>query len=91
MIFKKIKLFLVASILLLSYVGFAQIERPVTWSYSAEQKGEEATIILKATIEKGWHLYSQDIPTGGPIPTSFKFNSSPDFSLVGKTIEPKAE
>lgn len=91
MIFNKLKFLLFAPILLLWSFGFAQIEKPVTWSYSAEQKGNEATLILKATIDKGWHLYSQDIPVGGPIPTSFKFNPSPDYSLVGKTSEPKAE
>lgn len=69
----------------------AQIQRPVKWSFSAEQKGTEATLILKARIDKGWHLYGQNIAPGGPIPTSFKFTSDKKFSLDGKTLEPSAE
>ncbi len=68
-----------------------QIERPVTWSFSIDQKGKEATLSLKAKIDKPWHLYSQDIGPGGPIPTSFKFTPNANYSLVGKVSEPKAE
>jgi hypothetical protein len=45
----------------------AQIQRPVKWSFSAEKKGSKATLILKAKIDAGWHVYSQDLPVGGPI------------------------
>lgn len=70
----------------------AQIYDPVKWSYSAEKINErEAELLITAKIEKGWHLYSQFIDDGGPIPTSFKFNSSPDYTLIGKVSEsPKA-
>jgi len=77
-----------------TYVVFSnspQIERPVTWSFSIDQKGKEATLSLKAKIDKPWHLYSQDIGPGGPIPTSFKFTPNENYSLVGKVSEPKAE
>jgi thiol:disulfide interchange protein len=70
---------------------FAQIEQPVKWSFRAEQKDKEATIIIKATVEKGWHVYSQDIPPGGPIPTTFKFTANKNYTLSGKVTEPKAE
>ena len=68
------------------------IEDPVKWSFSFKKISDtEADLILKAAIEPGWHVYSQFIEEGGPIPTSFKFNKSPDFSLVGKVSEtPKA-
>lgn len=71
--------------------GFSQILKPVKWSFSSEQKDKEATLILKATIDKGWHLYSQHIPDGGPIKTSFTFQPSKDYEMIGKTTEPKAE
>ncbi len=70
---------------------FSQIEQPVKWSFKAEQKDKEATLIIKATVDKTWHVYSQDIPPGGPIPTAFKFNSNKNYTLSGKVIEPKAE
>src|SRR5699024_7012517 len=40
-----------------------------------------------ATIDPGWHLYSQDVPDGGPIPTYFEFQENPDYKLVGKVKE----
>ncbi len=81
------------SLFLILSVGqvLSQIQRPVKWVFDIEQKGTSATLILKAKIDKGWHLYAQDIPAGGPIPTTFKFNPDKNFSLEGKTSEPFAE
>jgi thiol:disulfide interchange protein DsbD len=70
---------------------FGQLVDPVKWSYRVEQKGQEATLIFKATVDKGWHVYSQLIPDGGPIPTTFTFTSDNNYSLVGKVTEPKGE
>lgn len=42
---------------------------------------------MKASIEKGWHLYSQYILPDGPIPTSFKFTPGKDYKLAGKVKE----
>ncbi len=68
-----------------------QIMQPVKWSYKAEQNASgEATLIMTASIEKGWHLYSQNIGDGGPIKTSFTFTPSDDYELVGKVTEGKA-
>ncbi len=47
----------------------------------------EFELIFTATIEKDSHIYSMDIPEGGPIPTSFAFDTVPGFTLVGKTYE----
>ncbi len=47
----------------------------------------EYELVFTAEIEKGSHIYSMDIPEGGPIPTSFVFDSIPAFSLAGKTYE----
>lgn len=66
----------------------AQILQPVKWSYRSEQTAPgEATLIITATIEKGWHLYSQFIGDGGPIKTTFTYTSSGDYGLIGKTTE----
>jgi thiol:disulfide interchange protein DsbD len=79
-------------LVLLALQSQAQIENPVKWSYSAQKTGNsEANILIKADIQKGWHLYSQFIEDGGPIPTSFTFSPSKDFQLEGKVSEsPKA-
>ncbi len=66
----------------------AQILNPVQWSYKVEKVNEkEATLVFTADIDDKWHLYSQNIPDGGPVPTSFKFIPSKDYTLVGKVEE----
>ena len=79
-------------LLIFSIAGFTQILKPVTWSYNYETINEkEGTLVFKAVIENGWHVYSQFIAEGGPIPTTFTFNKSADFILLGKISEtPKA-
>ena len=87
---KKTSLFLLA-LLFVPFFATAQILEPVKWSFRIEQtKPEEATLLLIAKADPGWHVYSQDIPAGGPVPTSFKFEKSPQYSLIGKVTEPKA-
>ena len=44
----------------------AQILTPVHWSYGAKKTGKnEAVIFIKATIDDGWHVYSQYVKDGG--------------------------
>ena len=67
-----------------------QILKPVTWSYGAKKTGpNEATLFFKATIDDGWHVYSQHVKEGGPIPTKFTFTASKDYSMNGPTTEPQ--
>src|SRR5690606_6992520 len=40
-----------------------------------------------AHLAPGWHLYSQHMKEGGPIPTAFKFSSSDEFELIGGAVE----
>ena len=86
------KITLVLSMVLFTIAGaFAQIEKPVTWSYAAKKVSKtEAILYLKASIDDKWHIYSQNVKSGGPVKTTFAFSPSKDFSLVGKTTEPKA-
>ncbi len=66
----------------------AQIFEPVSWSYSSRKINDtEAELIIRASIQEGWHLYSQFIGEDGPVPTSFKFNPSKDYALSGKVTE----
>ncbi|HJP63228.1 MAG TPA: protein-disulfide reductase DsbD N-terminal domain-containing protein [Mucilaginibacter sp.] len=77
------------TILLLSTGAFAQIEHPVTWSYAAKKINKnEAVVFIRATIQKGWHIYSQNVKDGGPVKTSFTFSPSKEYALTGKTSEP---
>ena len=87
---KKVCLGLLVS-LLIPVLAFSQILDPVKWSFKVEQvKPDEATLLITAKADQGWHVYSQDIPKGGPIPTTFSFTKSKHFELVGNVQEPKA-
>jgi DsbC/DsbD-like thiol-disulfide interchange protein len=67
----------------------AQVESHVRWSFAGKKtSATEAVIFLKATIDKGWHIYSQNVKPGGPLKTEFTFTPSKEFKLVGKTSEP---
>ncbi len=74
--------------LLLTTSSFGQIYDPVDWVTSVEKTNDSTyTLIATATIEDGWHLYSQDVPDGGPIATEFSYKESEDYDLFGETIE----
>ena len=82
------KIFLLLFLLLLSAANYAQIHNPVKWSTSVKKiSATEYDLIINAAIETNWHLYSQNVPEDGPIPTNFSFEVSKDFQLVGKTSE----
>ena len=52
----------------------AQILKPVSWSVEQKRIGNnEIELTLKASIAPGWHLYSTNLPEGGPIKTTFLF------------------
>ncbi|MFC5282598.1 protein-disulfide reductase DsbD family protein [Pedobacter alpinus] len=86
------KLIAITALIIIDFCGFAQILKPVKWTFIAETINQtEANVVITAKIDAKWHLYSQFIEEGGPVPTSFTFAKSKDYSLVGKTTEsPKA-
>src|SRR5690606_37742889 len=79
--------------LLLAFLVFglnasAQILDPVKWSTSVEKISDtEYDLVITANIEKSWHLYSQNVPEDGPIPTTFTFEDSQAYTLIGETTE----
>ena len=74
--------------LLPAFSANAQIYDPVTWDFNYEKKSENNyELVFTAVIEKGSHIYAMEIPEGGPIPTSFVFNTPTGFTLDGKTYE----
>lgn len=84
---KKIFLFLLLATVSLASVQ-AQILDPVTWSTSVKKISEtEYDLIAKATIEDKWHLYSQEVPPDGPLPTLFTFEENAAYKGIGKVQE----
>ena len=64
-------------------------ESTISWETSVSSKSKtEYTLTFKATLNNGWHLYSQHLPKGGPLATEFTFeNINTDYELIGSTKE----
>ena len=79
--------------LMLQLPTMAQVLEPITWTHKLEDLGNnEYNLMLTATMDQGWHLYSEDVdPAIGPIPTTFYFTDSTGITANGKfkaTINP---
>jgi thiol:disulfide interchange protein DsbD len=60
----------------------------VKWETSIEKISDtEYNLIASATIDDGWHLYSQSVPEDGPIPTTFLYKANAGYELIGATQE----
>ena len=82
------KLFLLIAVMSIGFISYAQNKDHITWKFESKKKaGNEYSIIITATVDKPWHLYSQNSGKEGPIPTSFSFKKNPLISLSGKTLE----
>jgi thiol:disulfide interchange protein DsbD len=86
----KIALFYLALLFLVNAAN-GQILKPVKWTTSVNKiSGQEYELVIKARIDDHWHLYSQQVPEGGPIPTTFYFKDSlKAYQFIGKTLEGK--
>ena len=82
--------FLIAFAALVSFLGaFAQGDSPIQWTTSVEKVSDtQYLLVSKATLKKGWHLYSQTVPENGPSPTMFLYDDSEGtFTIEGNTTE----
>ena len=73
-----------------------QVMKPILWEHSVvpadPNPGDEIELVFKATIDPKWYLYSSDFdPEVGPMVTTFEFESSDDYELLGgiNPIDPK--
>ena len=81
---------LISSIMLalLALVAQAQILTPVKWKIKLDDKGgaPEKENVCTATADKGWHLYDMNLPEGGPVSTSFTFETLNGAELIGQPV-----
>ncbi len=81
------KLISILTLVLVAIGIQAQIHQPVTWTFKLDDSNTaEKSIVFTATAEEGWHLYDQNLPEGGPVSTSFNFETLKGAELVGKPI-----
>ena len=81
------KLLLVLFVLAFVSIINAQIKNPVEWKYEAKKNGMAYEVVITATIEKPWHIYSQNTGKNGPVPTNITFKSNPLINKIGKVKE----
>ncbi|WP_418501827.1 protein-disulfide reductase DsbD domain-containing protein [Flagellimonas sp.] len=79
----------ILSLLLLSTLRMvAQNEDPVEWEFSAKAVDKDTyEVIMTASMEHPWHIYSQYMEDGGPVPTTITFTENPAIQLVGEAKE----
>ena len=82
------KLYISIVLLLSGMTVFSQLN-PISWTFSAKKITDKSyEIHMKATIQSGWHLYSQTQPEDAiAIPTGFTLNNNPLLLLDGKIRE----
>ncbi len=84
-------LILSIALMLSSLFAAAQIYNPVDWETKViDNKDGTYELQMKATIDKGWTLYAQDLPSDdGPIATEFTIPEASNYELIGGVKEPK--
>jgi len=68
---------------------YAQSPNPVHWSFNSEKTGDNTWVVhCTATIDSGWHIYSQTQPNDAIArPTEIKWTTSPLILTTGKARE----
>lgn len=87
-----IRAMLLLACLFVALQSSAQILNPIRWNFELMPTSEtEALFRATARIDKGWHLYAQEMKfeegQTGPEPTAFTFHFSPDWQRIGKVVE----
>ena len=71
--------------LLVSILVQAQIQNPVKFSVQLKTgKTAEAELVFTGKIAAGWHVYSTNLPSDGPISATFHADKLDGVELVGK-------
>ena len=70
-----------------------QSQEHVLWTTHLEKVTYDTYLLkFKAKIQSKWHLYSQNLPENGPLPTEFVFKGvEENYDLVGITQESKTK
>jgi len=71
----------------------SQVLEPVKWQFFLNSVSDtEVEIVAEAAIDEGWHLYSANLPEGGPVPTSINLIESEEYEAAGEIKqEPQPE
>ena len=69
----------------------AQIQEPVKFKSELKTISDNVIeIVFQANIDAGWHVYSTELPEGGPISATFNVDKMEGLELDGK-LTPKGK
>ena len=72
--------------------SYTQNTRIISWETKTKKiSDKEYELVINASLKENYHLYSQNVPEGGPIPTIFNYQKNKKYRLIGKTIEQKGQ
>ena len=74
---------------LYAFTAYAQMEKPVEWSFETKKVDNGVyDVYFKADINGNWYVYSQHLDgQSGPIPTAFAFEQMDGCKLIGDVEE----
>lgn len=77
-------------LLMIAWAAEAQILTPVKWEIRLEDSDSSVkTLLFSAKLDNGWHLYDMNLPEGGPISTSFNYETLKGAKTVGSPVPSK--
>jgi DsbC/DsbD-like thiol-disulfide interchange protein len=69
-------------------VALGQAQPPVTWQVRSEPLSvNEVKLFITAKLRPNWHIYSQHLREGGPMPTRFQFSPNNEVFFLGDVLE----
>lgn len=83
------KLLFTAGLFVLAFMVQAHMVTPVKWNVEINplKGGNQYEIVAKAKIDKGFKLYGVNLGEGGPVKTSFNFETTENCKKFGKAEE----
>ena len=78
--------FILVLLYLISNTFWSNAQNHVNWEFSYDKLS--SSVLIKGTIDEGWHLYSQKTPANsGPIPVTITFLKNKGLKLIGNCEE----
>ena len=83
------KLVFIVAFVFAAFLGHAQLVDPVKWNIDIKplKGGNQYEIIGTAKIQPGFKLYGVNMEDGGPVKTSFNFETAENCKKFGKAEE----
>ena len=80
----KLTISILLSLFFVTTINAQAPANPIRWRVNVKMtSATEGEVIIKSTIDDGWHLYGMKLPKNGQQPTEFDFSASKGVSFIG--------